>query len=163
MVETGSHIFMDTNVIIEAHRVNVWPALCGQFTLDTVTRCLEELNTGRRRAVVVDTDKLASTIQPKTPTREHITSLMMRYPQSVDMDDGEKEILAYTLSLPPNTFFICSPDKALIRAVYVLDLIDRYVALEDLTEFAGLRPDLQYQYTRAFLAEYRTKLLLEME
>lgn len=163
MVEAGSHVFLDTNVIIEAHRVNAWRAICGQFRLDTVMRCIEELNTGRRRPVTVDTDEIIVRLAPKEPSPQHMTILAVRYPESVDMDDGEKEILAYVLSLQPNTFFICSPDKALIRAAYALDLIDRYLALEHLTESAGLKPDIEYQYTKAFLGEYRTKLLLEME
>ena len=77
------------------------------------------------------------------------------------LDPGEKELLGYVLSLPSDTYFLCSPDKALVRAAFVLKLIDRYVALEDMTDTAGLKPALKYQYTKRFMSEQRTRLLLE--
>jgi hypothetical protein len=61
MLQAGLHVFLDTNVIIEAHRASVWKAIDGALHLDTVTRCIEELNTGRRRPVAVDTTVLSGT------------------------------------------------------------------------------------------------------
>jgi len=161
MLTRGSHVFADTNVIIESHRVGCWAALMGTFQMDTVMRCVEELNTGRRRAVAVDTQATIAAIQPKSVTQAQVVKLMFLYPGSSDLDPGERELLAYVMDLPADTFFVCSPDKAAIRAAYALKIIERYVALEDLTEITGQRFDFRNQYAKKFMAHQRSRLLLE--
>jgi len=161
MLARGSHVFADTNVIIEAHRASCWGALTGAFRMDTVSRCIEELNTGRRRPVQVDTQALAASVQPKVVTPAQVAKLAFLYPESSDLDPGEQELLAFVMDLPADTFFVCSPDKAAIRAAHVLKIIERYVALEDLTDAAGIRADLREQYTKRFMAQQRSRLLLE--
>jgi len=42
----GKRVFVDTNVIIEAHRVGCWNALCGSFSIETVEKCLQEATSG---------------------------------------------------------------------------------------------------------------------
>lgn len=125
-------------------------------------KCVEELYTGRKRPVAVDTTVLIADLKPKQPTPVQLAQLRLRYPDSEDLDPGEKELIAVVLSLPPDTYFLCSPDKAAIRAAYTLGIIDQYVALAHLTEIAGARASLAHQYGKSFLSEQRTKLLLEM-
>ena len=45
-MERGSEVLIDTNAIIEAHRVQCWAAICGYFALETVGECVAECGTG---------------------------------------------------------------------------------------------------------------------
>ncbi len=43
---TLRRVFFDTNVIIEAFRVDCWNAICGTFVVETVEKCVEETLSG---------------------------------------------------------------------------------------------------------------------
>jgi hypothetical protein len=42
-------VLVDTNVIIECHRAGGWRALAGGFSVETVTDCVAETQTGAQR------------------------------------------------------------------------------------------------------------------
>ncbi len=46
MAKANYTVFVDTNVIIEAHRVKVWKRLSSQHHLATVEVCLQETQRG---------------------------------------------------------------------------------------------------------------------
>lgn len=163
MIEEGAHVFVDTNAILEAHRVQCWPALIKRFQMDTVWRCVEECETGNQRTrnpIYVDTESLKNTIRPKSVSDEDVLSLYMRHPGTVDLDVGERELLAYALKIEHEIFFLCSPDKACIRAAFHLGFMDRYVALEHLTEKIGLNPPLKRNFSKKWMQGIRTDILL---
>jgi len=47
-VKRGDRVFMDTNAMIEAHRVKAWAAIADAFQLWTVAECLVEAASGDR-------------------------------------------------------------------------------------------------------------------
>jgi hypothetical protein len=72
MIARGDIVLLDTNVIIEAHRVNCWKSMMRVFRLETVEECCVELATGDRRRPgyqVVDVEVLRTQMtvhfQPK--------------------------------------------------------------------------------------------------
>ena len=42
-------VLVDTNTIIEAHRVSAWAALSGGYRIETVEECVAETQTGFQR------------------------------------------------------------------------------------------------------------------
>ncbi len=45
-VDRGTPVLVDTNVIIESHRVGVWKALAGGYRVETVEDRVTETQTG---------------------------------------------------------------------------------------------------------------------
>jgi hypothetical protein len=43
-----TRVFVDTNVILEAFRTNTWKAICHNFAIETVEKCIEETLTGNQ-------------------------------------------------------------------------------------------------------------------
>jgi hypothetical protein len=163
MIKEGAHVFADTNVILEAHRTQCWKVLTKRYQMDTVWRCVEECETGNQRTrnpIYVDTDSLKKIIHPKSVSDEDVAALYMRHPNSIDLDVGERELLAYALKIEHEIFLLCSPDKACIRAAFHLGFMDRYVALENLTEKIGLNPSLKRNFTKKWMEGFRTDLIL---
>jgi hypothetical protein len=42
-------VLVDTNVILESHRIGAWPALTGGYPVETVEDCVTETQTGFQR------------------------------------------------------------------------------------------------------------------
>ena len=42
-------VFVDTNVILESHRVGSWGALTGGYRVETVEQCVQETQAGAQR------------------------------------------------------------------------------------------------------------------
>ena len=93
-------------------------------------------------------------------TPEQVAELRFKLAGKVSLDPGEEALIAYACG-HPDAWVICSPDKAAVRACFILGFLDRVVALEDLTESSGIAVDLRRNYTRNWLANFRTDLLLE--
>ncbi len=108
----------------------------------------------------VDTEALQIAISPKSITDEDLANLVIRHPNAVDLDPGEKELLAYALRIEGETFLLCSPDKVCVRAAFNLGFIERYVALEDLTKSMGLKLSLKINSTKKWMESVRTGLVL---
>ena len=161
MASAPKHVLVDTNVIIEAHRTRCWRALVGHYQMDTVAKCLEECETGNRRrnTVVIDTALLKQELQPKAVTPAMILSLEQRIGGRVDLDPGEKELLAYAITLQ-DCWVVTSPDKAAVRAGHFLGVMDQFVSLEELATSAGERPAMKEQYTNRWLSSFKTQVLL---
>lgn len=162
MVARGSHVYVDTNVILESHRCSCWKALAKAFALDTVCKCIEECATGNRSAcaVQVDCDDLVRQLAPKSVQPEWVIELTVRLGGKVFLDPGEAELLAYVMH-EADAWFLCSPDRAAIRAAWLLGLLDRVVALETMTSQTGSRPALRRHFTAPWLVQMRTDLTLE--
>lgn len=60
------------------------------------------------------------------------------------------------------SWILCSPDKASVRAAVTLGCGDRLCSLEDLARIVGTRPDppLRHQFTSEWLRSFRTKVRL---
>ena len=165
MLTSNSLIFIDTNVIIEAFRVNCWNLISGYFSLNTVVRCVEEINTGNRgqsNNIFIDTNVLISRISSYQITTVQLVHLEFRLNGNPDLDPGEKELLAYVLSQSQveNVYFLCSPDRAFINAVAKVNLLDRVVSLEEMTKAAGGNFTLRKNFTELWLKNEKTRLIM---
>jgi len=86
---------------------------------------------------------------------------MLQYPGAADLDAGEKELLAYAITLKEKTYFISSSDRACVRAGLMLDMLDSFISLEELVQDAGLKVQLNYQFSKSWLNMAKTELKLE--
>ena len=157
-------VLIDTNVILEAHRTRCWEHLAGFFDLKTVDACVVECETGNQRRnnpVPVDTHALMEKVHVERITQEQLAALRIRLANRVDLDPGEESLITYACQ-HSDAWLICSPDKAAVRACAFLGFLDRVIALEDLTESSGIAVPLRQNYTRHWLANFRTVILLEL-
>lgn len=141
-MERGSRVLIDSNAIIEAHRLRCWPNLLAFFSIETVDMCARECATGGQRHrdyVPVDTNALRGSIPAHEVTDAMRLKLVCKEPSAVDIDDGEKDLLAYAITLPPNVFLVCSPDKACMKVASKMGMLERLVSLEALAERVGRR------------------------
>ncbi|HCE45449.1 MAG TPA: hypothetical protein DET40_18065 [Lentisphaeria bacterium] len=59
-------------------------------------------------------------------------------------------------------FYICSPDRACIKAAYKLGLIDKVISLENLTESCSIKnPKTRKHFPKKWLQDFKTTLALE--
>lgn len=157
--------YVDTNVVIECHRIGCWNALAGGSRLVTVHKVVEECGagTGRREGYVkVDISNVKNRVQCRTVSNQDLASLRLQLAGQVSLDPGEEHLLAKAFS-DKGEWKICSPDKALIRACLILGYLQRVISLESLLQKVGCTPKLtlQIQYTEKWLSQRRTDLLLE--
>ena len=136
-------VLVDTNVIIEAWRVDAWRALSGGFALETVEECVIETQTGyqnRRPEQQVDREALVAGFKAvhKVPDAERAAALV-RDGDIAMLDEGEKALWAHALARS-DAWVLCGPDKASLRIGIRANLRDRLIALERLLEDAGFRP-----------------------
>lgn len=167
----GNRIFVDTNVIIEAHRVGCWNAICGSYSIETVEQCIEESSRGNPEEpgyVHVPTDELREKLtQIHQVTRHEVASLVLSHSECYILDDGEKHIFARLYVdhiLPSSSILVSTPDKAAIVAAHKLGWLDSWVSLEVLARDVGVRgsvlKQLRTQHQDDWLSNAKTKILL---
>lgn len=163
MTKPHSHVLVDTNVIIEIHRLGCWRTIASHFDLDTVEKCVEECETGnltRSGMIPVDTAVLKKDLKPKIVSEKDLVSLVLSCSEAAYLDAGEKNLLAYARTLKEE-YLICSPDKKFISVGLEIGILDSFVSLEELLETAGVRAQLRYNFTRRWMEKVRTDLRLE--
>lgn len=162
-MKRGDEVFMDTNAMIEAHRVKAWAAIASAFQLWTVNECLieagsgEYLHKGGYVAVDVATVKKTARIAEVPVARQAQVAIAL--PAGLNPDPGERDLLAAALA-HPRPWFICSPDKAAMRAGYALGVLDQFVSLEQLGNLVGLRPAWRQPFTEKGLTGFKSNLIL---
>ncbi len=154
------NILFDTNVIIEAHRAKCWNALKGQLPIETVEMCVQECMAGG--PVTVDVKELRQAIKVSDVTDLELAKLALKLQNGPDLDAGEQHLLANAISREED-WILCSPDKALMRAMIRLDEKERLVSLEELVNEVGAkpRPALEIQFGKRWLEIKRTEFLMD--
>jgi hypothetical protein len=98
-------VFADTNVILEAFRTGCWTAISSHFAIETVQKCIEETLTGNpgdpRHVSVPPADLNAGLAEQHSVTRKELASLTLAHHSCSTLDDGEKHLLAWLETAPP--------------------------------------------------------------
>lgn len=140
-VRRGDFILVDTNVIIEAHRVNCWPAMASQFKLITVEKVIEETQTGHQNRSpeqnVHEAELRAGFHQIRTVSRRQLAKIDLDY-LGHGLDDGEHHLMALASSLEDVAWLLNSPDKGTIRFCSRAGWLDRLISLEAMADTLGL-------------------------
>lgn len=162
MFKRGDIVLIDTNVILEAHRLNCWKPLSEYFQLHTVDKVIEETQTGyqnRRPEQTID----MTALQNSFAHIENITDLQIiefdMVHQEIALDDGEKALMIYAHSLTQNAWFLNSPDKAVIRYACSKGWSDQLTSLGAMVKQLNLKikQALKQNYTDSWLAHEKLK------
>jgi hypothetical protein len=165
MLSPKEEDYVDTNVVIESHRVEGWNALASNRQLSTVAKVIEECATGSplsKEYVVIDAESVRGRVKVYETTPRDCADLRLRLAGEVNLDAGEEALLAKAV-VHQGKWTICSPDKALIRACSLLGYLNNVVSLEFLLSQVGfrLKTQLQRQYTTTWLSQIKSELLFE--
>jgi hypothetical protein len=162
MVERGDVVLVDTMVIIEAHRVKLWPPLVNAFRIETVETCIVEAGTGdqlRRDYVPVDPEAIRQQVGIYSITDAEKAELLLRSARASGLHAGERDLLAHALHRE-DVWLLCCPDRAAIYCAHDAGYLDRCISLESLTRVTGGKYSLAGNYTEKWLSIERLKLKL---
>lgn len=165
MAHPGKPILVDTNTIIEAHRVQAWPTLANHYRVETVEDCVMETQTGfqnRPPKQQIDAKALRSSLKEVhlVGGRERVA---LRFQlQGISLDLGEESLWAHALGRN-DSWMLCGPDIASMRAGIRLGFRDRLTSLEWLFNGIGLKPKtaLRPAYTKEWLRKMCSRLVVE--
>lgn len=164
--QQGDIVLIDTNVIIEAHRIRCWNALAEHFNLHSVEKVIEETQTGfQNRSPEQDIEEanLRDSIAHIAIVGDvAIAAFNLAYGHP-NLDDGERHLLVYADSLDVGDVWrLNSPDMAAVRFAHSQKWLDRLVSLEAMIDRFRIRTrrELRRNYTEQWLQSKKTDLRL---
>ena len=115
--------------------------------------------------IAVTEDDLARLTAVHPVTALERAAFGLHYPHASGMDSGERDLFAHAYERATRgdeTWLLCSPDRASIRAAVALGWGDQMRSLEALVEVVGGRcnPPLASHFGQRWLVEFRTACLL---
>ncbi|WP_082636312.1 hypothetical protein [Stutzerimonas nitrititolerans] len=159
-------VLVDTNVLIEAHRVSCWNTLSSYFKFSTVETVIEETQTGfqnREPGQTIDLSPLRASFHHIEKVTDLARAQFALDNPEVLLDPGERDLVIYAHSLDPkSTWFLNSPDMAAIRYGHQSNWLDRLVSLEAMAKHISAHTTTSFRdnFTESWLSQKRTKLLL---
>ena len=165
MVRPGKPILVDTNAIIEAHRIKGWPALAGSYHIETVEDCVAETQTGfqnRSPEQQIDAQLLRASLEKVHPVGNIERATLALKIRGISLDCGEESLWAHALGRNDRWLF-CGPDTASIHAGVRLGFRNQIISLGSLFDDIGHKPKmpLKEAYTKRWLRKKLGKLVLE--
>ncbi len=143
-IDRQTPVLLDTNAIIEVHRIGAWRALVGGLRVETVEDCMTETQTGfqKRRLdqMIVASDLRASLADVHVVSSREHAELAVRI-EEIALDQGEEALWSHALSRQGD-WLLCGPDRASLRCGVRLGFRERIVSLETLLKRVGHRPKI---------------------
>ena len=163
MLASGAIVLVDSMIVIEAVRTRCWNAITGMLRVVTVGECAAELRSGEHTSpgyVPVGENDIERMEVVPVPDAAAVT-FRLKHPKADGLDPAERELLAHALDRN-DVFFISSCDKAVVRTVHDMGLLDQLVSLEAVATATGARPGprLKVQHTETRMSEWRTAVRL---
>lgn len=168
-MKRGDVVLLDTNVFVEAHRVECLDALGKEFKIVTVDKVVEEIHTGehlRDPKVNIDRKHLDSLLSEVVEMDEDdVLDWMEEHNGLQGTHDGERHLIALGLELigqGNDVWFLSSPDIGAMRVMYNLGWRDRLISLEKMLDVLSCNPKqpLRDNYTERFHSQIITGFLL---
>lgn len=165
MARHNGSVLLDTNAILELHRVGSWRALIGGYRVETVEDCVTETQTGFQRRQPerqIDLGKLRASLSAvHLVENSERARLAVRVPD-IFLDLGENSLWAHALARS-DAWVLCGPDKASLRCGIRLGFHERLVSLEGLLNDIGHQPKthLQRAYTRKWHRQTIGQLVMD--
>ena len=138
---TGT-VLVDTNVILECHRIGSWKALTGGYRVETVEQCVRETQVGaqyRRQEQRICKDRLVERLAAVQSVADRELAELAVRTLGIHLDEGERDLWAHAIRRDDNWVF-CGPDAASLRASIRLAVRHRLRSLERLLRDVGHRP-----------------------
>jgi hypothetical protein len=160
-----SIILTDAMVIKAAHDYGLWNALRKNYAIHTVPICVEEatrVDSKGRILVRRPYAAIAAEVTIGAVTKAMRTDLTLIVGDQSDLDEGERDLLAYGRTLPIEIWWLCGPDNGTVRAMRTLGVFDKMVSLQSIAVRAGCQiRKLPDNYTEQWLSRHRTRDLLD--
>ena len=159
-------VYVDTNVVLEAHRTGCWVDLVQLYDVRTVEMVQIETQSGDRRQrgyVAVSMREFSVKVTINKVTDLHRLKASARAKALTALDAGERDLLAFVASEDPGSLLLATADKAAIKTACQLGLETRLVSLEEMARQRGKNPPLKRQYTKSWLGQVRTEFLFETD
>ena len=166
-LENGQIILVDTNVIIEAHRLGCWNSLADFFNLETVEMCMEETQTGFQRRnpeEKIDSINLKNSLAAiHSVSQEEETIFLLDNDSATMLDPGELHLLVHA-GKREDAWILNSPDKAAMRFACDVGWSERIISLENMIKRvnANTSSPLRQNFTENWLIQEKTKILMKM-
>jgi hypothetical protein len=157
-------VYVDTNVVLEAHRTGCWADLIERFDVRTVEIVQSETQSGdcrQRGYVVVNMREFCVKVTINNVTDVQRLKASARAPSLTALDAGERDLLAFVASEDPGSLLLTTADKAAVKTACQLGLETRLISLEDMAGQCGKNPPLKRHYTKSWLGQVRTEFLFE--
>lgn len=161
-------VFVDTNVILECFRINVWSELTQRCQVETVEMCVTETLTGRRDKsdfIEVDPAVLNAGLHKIHPvSKRDLDVFYIAYQEMERLDPGELHLFTYLyvnkVRLSEATVISTADKGAILRANDVPGWLDWIQSLQEVLKEAKVpraKVDaLRNHHTSAFLSKVRT-------
>ncbi|MBY5566614.1 hypothetical protein HFO55_05005 [Rhizobium leguminosarum] len=159
-------VFVDTNTILECHRIHGWKALTGGYKVSTVEKCVEETQNGLQNRDPLDwinEQELRTSLQAVHAVDDSKRAAGYIFePHIMMLDHGERDLWCFLFD-HPEAWIVCSPDSATYEVACRKKMTDRLVFLEKLLEEVGfsgrkeLRANYKKQWHDQTVAEGRTR------
>ena len=165
MPPRDSIILLDAVAIKAAHQLGCWNALRQTYTLHSVPLCVQEatqVNRSGKQLVARSNEEVTAEITIGAVTTLMRVQITLRLGNRIDLDAGERDLLAYALTLQSKVWWLCGPDNGSVNALHFLGMLDRMISLQTLSHGAGQKINaIPHHYTERWLADRRTRFLLE--
>lgn len=160
-----SKVYMDTNVILEAHRTSCWRGMANFYDVqivEEIDRELDKQNPADSRWIEVDMVKLRLCVAVHKVSQEMVAMIELASSRVGDIHPGERDLLAFA-RLDKSAWLLTAGDRGAVKAACALGMTERLRTLEGLASQAGIQPKLalNYHYTNKWLSEVKTEYLLE--
>ena len=157
-------VFVDTNVILECHRVGSWRALTGGYRVETVDQCIRETQAGaqrRRREQRISREQLTERLAAVHSVEDLELAQLAIRTLGIHLDEGERALWAHVIGRDDDWVF-CGPDAANLRCGVRLGLRDRLRSLEGLLTDMGHRPGprLREHYTERWQRQKLNEIVI---
>ena len=162
---TGT-VLVDTNVILECHRVGSWKALAGGYQVETVEECVRETQVGaqyRRQEQRICKDRLVERLAAVHSVVDRELAELAVRTLGIHLDEGEWDLWAHAIGRDDGWVF-CGPDAASLRCGVRLDFRERLRSLEGLLRDLGHRPStppLRVHYTEGWQRQKLNEIVID--
>ena len=132
-------VLLDTNTILDAHKMGAWAALHNGYQLETVEDCVTETQTGfqrRKPEEQIDPVQLRKDFKAVNEVDDSQRTGVLVNADGIALDPGELSLWAHAL-MRKDAWVLCGPDKASLRFGVRMKCRDRMISLERLLTEAG--------------------------
>jgi hypothetical protein len=164
-----TRVFVDTNVILEAVRINCWKQLCNRYAVETVDKCIEEARTGDPNdtsRIQVPDELLTPALLARHPvSKVQIATLILAFPDCIGLDAGEQHLLAHLHtreSARDVQVLLSTADRAAITSAGTIGWLDSLVALEAMAKKSGAGRQQLANLRRNFLDGWLDRVRLDI-
>jgi len=145
-------LLLDADVIIDLHRLSVWEHIIKHHKVHIPSIILHketyyyEDKRGIRHPIDLEKE-IGVTIYELSCSAEELLSFKEQFDRvfQEELHDGEKEALV--LIHKQKNLLLCTCDHAAIKALALLDLLDRGISFENLLRKSGITKKLEYKHT----------------